>query len=216
MPSRRPRPECSEAQGPGRELRLPDGRSAPSGFLLDLGRCVGCSACVLACRVENGWTSETPWRRVLPLNLRRRPGGPTYFLSVACHHCERPACMAACPSGAYEKRADGVVVHHAESCIGCRYCEMACPFGAPRYSSDQKVMTKCHLCHHRLDAGQAPACVAACPTEALRLVRPGDVVEAAREMVPGFADPAACAPAYASWGRAARGARRCCESWKKG
>ena len=105
---------------------------------------------------------------MLPLNLRRRPGGPTYFLSVACHHCERPACLAACPSGAYEKRADGIVVHHEEKCIGCRYCEMACPFGAPRYSEEKGVMTKCHLCHHRLDGGERPACVAACPTEALQ------------------------------------------------
>jgi Fe-S-cluster-containing dehydrogenase component len=163
-------PETAERRKPRAERQRPQAarRTPQTGFVLDLGRCVGCSACVLACRLENGWSSDNPWRRVLPLNLSRRAAGPTYFMSVACHHCERPACVAACPSGAYEKRADGVVVHHESRCIGCRYCEMACPFGAPRFDAAKGVMTKCHLCHHRLDAGEAPACVAACPTEALQ------------------------------------------------
>jgi anaerobic selenocysteine-containing dehydrogenase/Fe-S-cluster-containing dehydrogenase component len=165
----------------------------PVGFLLDLGRCVGCGACVLACRLENGWSADTPWRRVLPLNLRRRPGGPTYFLSVACHHCAHPACLASCPAHAYEQRADGVVIHHEDRCIGCRYCEMACPFGAPRYDASKGVMTKCHFCHHRLDAGEPAACVAACPTDALRAF-PGAGPRGARQLVPGFADPAGCNP----------------------
>jgi anaerobic selenocysteine-containing dehydrogenase/Fe-S-cluster-containing dehydrogenase component len=203
-----------DAVSPIESIASIDG-SAPTGFLLDLNRCTGCSACVLACRLENGWSGDTPWRRVLPLNLRRRRGGPTYFLSVACHHCERPACVEACPSGAYERRADGVVIHHEGRCIGCRYCEMACPFGAPRYSAVKKVMTKCHLCHHRLDGtsvGQAareasslPACVVACPTEALRLrgdgrtaggirLQPDSPETASRTSVPGFADPAGCRP----------------------
>ncbi len=176
-----------------------------SAFVIDLSRCVGCAACVLACRLENGWASDSPWRRVLPLNLRRRPAGPTYFLSVACHHCERPACLAACPSGAYEKRADGVVVHRAERCIGCRYCEMACPFGAPRYDGAQGLMTKCHLCHTRLDRGERPACVAACPTEALGFSGP-DVARPDLDEVPGFADPAACGPNVRF--RLPRGSRR--------
>ena len=166
-----------------------------AGFLLDLHRCVGCGACVLACRIENGRVETAAWRRVLPLNLRRHPAGPTYFLSVACHHCERPACLRGCPSGAYEKRADGIVVHHEELCLGCRYCEMACPFGAPRYDADRGVMSKCHLCAPRVDAHRDPACVAACPTEALRLRQPGsDEARPVAALVPGFADPAGCGP----------------------
>lgn len=169
-----------------------------AGFLLDLHRCVGCGACVLACRIENGRAALEAWRRVLPLNLRRHPGGPTYFLSVACHHCEQPACLKGCPSGAYEKRPDGIVVHHEEVCLGCRYCQMTCPFGAPQYDQAKGVISKCHLCAHRVDAGRSPACVAACPVEALRFVgasTPRPAGAAAR--VPGFADPASCRPSLA-------------------
>ncbi len=165
-----------------------------TGFLVDLHRCVGCAACVLACRIENQRPAGESWRRVLPLNLRRPEGGPTYFLSVACHHCEDPACLRGCPSRAYEKRPDGSVVHHEERCLGCRYCEMTCPFGAPRYDEARGVESKCHLCYHRLDKGLEPACVAACPTEALRLRRPDANPRDERPTVPGFLDPGHCAP----------------------
>jgi len=177
-----------------------------AGFLLDLHRCVGCGACVLACRIENGRSETAAWRRVVPLNLRRDPAGPTYFLSVACHHCDDPACLKGCPSGAYEKRSDGIVVHDEDLCLGCRYCEMTCPFGTPRYDAGKGVMSKCHLCAHRVDAGRQPACAAACPTEALRFVAAGAPPEGAQRFVPGFVDPAPCRPAI--WFLPPSGARR--------
>ncbi|HOG28660.1 MAG TPA: 4Fe-4S dicluster domain-containing protein [Vicinamibacterales bacterium] len=182
-------------------------RSPGAGFTLDLHRCVGCGACVLACRIENGRTGTAPWRRVVPVNLVRRLAGPTYFLSVACHHCDKPACLAGCPSRAYEKRADGVVLHHAERCLGCRYCEMACPFGAPQYDPDRGIVSKCTLCAPRLDDGRLPACVTACPTGALQLAPPGrDTGGEALRDVPGFVDPAGCGPSLRF--RAPAGARR--------
>jgi Fe-S-cluster-containing dehydrogenase component len=166
-----------------------------AGFLLDLHRCTGCGACVLACRVENRRMAGSPWRRVLTVNLPHRAAGPTYSLSVACHHCDEPACLTGCPARAYEKRPDGVVVHDEERCLGCRYCEMTCPFGAPQYDPDRGVVSKCHLCAHRLDAGFEPACVAACPTRALRHVPPGTLLdEHVERLVPGFVDPAGCSP----------------------
>lgn len=166
-----------------------------AGFVLDLHRCVGCGSCVLACRIENGRVTSAAWRRVLPVNLRRYDAGPTYFLSVACHHCDEPACLQGCPTGAYEKRPDGIVVHLEARCLGCRYCEMTCPFGAPQFDADRGVMSKCHLCAHRVDAGLLPACVAACPTEALTYASDVDGDTARRQpFVPGFGDPAGCQP----------------------
>ncbi len=246
--SRLTRSVGAQSPVPRAESRKPKADTKPpaaecGGFVLDLGRCVGCGACVLACRLENGWSSDNPWRRVLPLNLRRRPGGPTYFLSVACHHCEQPACVSACPSRAYEKRADGVVIHHAARCVGCRYCEMACPFGAPKYDAAMGVMTKCDFCRHEgtgradrppttdqaavgqlfppspattrqagyggpaeargakagrvaPDAAHTPACIAACPTEALRALPTEDEDRDWLDDAPGFTDPAGCGPQH--------------------
>jgi anaerobic dimethyl sulfoxide reductase subunit B (iron-sulfur subunit) len=165
-----------------------------AGFTLDLGRCVGCGACVLACRLENRWPDGVSWRRVLTLNLSRYPGGPTYHFSVACHHCEHPACLKACPSGACEKHPDGTALINSQRCLGCRYCEMACPFGAPSYDNTGGVMTKCDLCTSRRDRGLAPACVAACPTGALDLSKAGEEKYIQQVSIPGFSDPTGCGP----------------------
>jgi DMSO reductase iron-sulfur subunit len=140
-----------------------------SGFIFDANRCTGCQACRLACVIENGLEPETAWRRIYTFNERRFPGVPRFHLSLACHHCARPACLEACPALAYAKDAEtGAVLIDEARCIGCRYCSWACPYNAPRPDDASGVMTKCTLCHDRIRRGLRPACVELCPTGALR------------------------------------------------
>ena len=90
------------------------------------------------------------------------------WISVACNHCFSPSCVSVCPTGAMHKREDnGIVVHNADICIGCRSCIMACPYGHPKYIESTGVILKCDMCAARLDQGDVPACVEACPVKVL-------------------------------------------------
>lgn len=154
-------------------------------FRLDLNRCTGCGACVVACANENRLPPEHPWRQVVSYNDRRHPALPVFHLSLACNHCETPACLAACPAGAYRKDpATGAVTVDPALCLGCRYCSWVCPFDAPRFRNSAGTMEKCTFCLPRLQEGREPACVAVCPAGALQLdCAPG---EAPVFPVPGF------------------------------
>jgi Fe-S-cluster-containing dehydrogenase component len=110
------------------------------------------------------------WRNVPPLAAEHYPHQERAFYSLACNHCKNPACAPVCPVQAYSIRADGIVVHHQEKCIGCKNCITACPYGAPQFDEEKKKAEKCSLCHERLDAGLSPVCVQSCPVEALRLI----------------------------------------------
>jgi len=90
-----------------------------------------------------------------------------YYMSISCNHCKNPACTAVCPTGAMHKNEDGFVIVNEETCIGCRYCHMACPYDAPQYDAQKGHMTKCDGCYSRVKAGQKPICVDACPLRAL-------------------------------------------------
>ena len=138
------------------------------GFLFDVNRCTGCHACELACSTENelGWGRS--WRQVVPFNEERRPGIPTFHLSLACNHCEEAPCMSQCPALAIGREpSTGAVLIDPEHCIGCGYCSWVCPYDALRFDDGLSVMTKCTSCNHRLKEGLEPACVDACPTAAL-------------------------------------------------
>lgn len=139
-------------------------------FFVNSELCIGCSSCGMACKNQHNLEPGIVWRQVYPLHEEIYPHRERAFYSLACNHCERPCCLEDCPVNAFSKREDGVVVHHAEVCIGCQNCVRSCPFGAPRYNPATRKAEKCSMCYQRLDAGLQPACVQACPTGALSLV----------------------------------------------
>ncbi len=147
------------------------GSTEQYAFEVSLDRCTGCKACVSACHSLNGLDDEEVWRDTGVLLGGSEAPGWQQTVTTACHHCEDPGCMNGCPVGAYEKDADtGIVRHLDDQCIGCSYCILKCPYDVPKYSKKRGIVRKCDMCHQRLAEGEAPACVQACPTEAIRIV----------------------------------------------
>ena len=141
----------------------------PGSFIFDRDLCTGCSACALACTMENDLEPGSTWRSVETFNDRRHPAAPLFHISLACNHCADAACMRACPALAIARDpVTGAVLIDADLCVGCRYCGWACPFDAPRFNAVDGLMEKCTFCAPRLREGGEPACVISCPTGALR------------------------------------------------
>lgn len=139
-------------------------------FEVDLDACSGCKACVTACHSLNGLDEGESWRDV-GLLISTDAGSPTQqTVTTACHHCADPACANGCPTLAYEKEADtGIVRHLDDQCIGCQYCTLTCPYEVPKYNARLGIVRKCDMCQSRLREGEAPACVQACPNEAIKI-----------------------------------------------
>jgi formate dehydrogenase iron-sulfur subunit len=139
-------------------------------FEVDLDKCSGCKACVTACHNLNGLDSGETWRDVglLFSDDWRAPFQAT--VTTACHHCVDPGCLSGCPVLAYDKDPVTGIVHHLDDqCIGCQYCVMKCPYEVPQYSVKRGIVRKCDMCSGRLSQGEAPACVQACPSQAIRI-----------------------------------------------
>lgn len=146
------------------------------GFMVDSSKCTGCKTCMISCKDEKDAPVGVKFRRVYEYG-----GGSwvkngdsweqdvfSYYVSVACNHCDEPACAAGCPTGAMSKRSqDGLVVVEQEQCVGCGYCAMRCPYGAPQMDISKKVMSKCDGCYERVETGLEPVCVESCPQRAL-------------------------------------------------
>ena len=161
-------------------------------FTFDPNRCTGCQACVVACWMENRELQSTAWRQILTSNAFRHPALPLLHLSLACHHCESPACLLNCPADAYTRDAlTGAVTVHADRCMGCRYCTWACPHDAPKFNPAEGTIEKCTFCPGRLEQGLEPACVARCPVEALQFE---SRTEGRNQDIPGI-PPSATQPA---------------------
>lgn len=138
---------------------------------LDIERCVGCGACVVACMDQNDIFPEKgqpALRRIYQVEEGGYPQADIHYVSAGCLHCEDSPCITGCPTGAISKdsKTKAVTVNR-NLCIGCHSCALACPFGVPRYDSEDKLQ-KCDLCNERVGAGLQPACVRVCPFQALR------------------------------------------------
>ncbi len=139
-------------------------------FKMNAAKCIGCRTCTMACKNYNRLLPEIQWRKVYPLAEKIYPHAERAFYSLACNHCDNPACRQACPTNSYEKRSDGIVVHNQKTCLGCTNCVRACPYGAPQYNHTEKHVEKCSMCVERIEAGLLPACVQGCPVGALELI----------------------------------------------
>lgn len=144
-------------------------------FFFDSSTCSGCKTCQVACKDKNDLPVGQVWRRVYEVTGGGwKKTGPSwtqdvfaYNLSLSCNHCEDPICAKNCPTRAIQKREDGIVLIDQDSCIGCKYCAWACPYGALQFNPEKGVMGKCDLCADYVDQGKNPSCVDACPMRAL-------------------------------------------------
>jgi Fe-S-cluster-containing dehydrogenase component len=177
---------------------LPGTTGARLGLVIDLDICVGCHACAVSCKEWNAGGHSAPLTDFDPYGARpdgvwfnrvhtfevedeKTGEGRTVHFPRSCLHCEDAPCVTVCPTGASYRRAeDGIVLVNADTCIGCKLCSWACPYGAREYDEADGVMKKCTLCVDRIynpnlpEGSRVPACVAACPAGARHFGDLGD------------------------------------------
>ncbi|GAC1416044.1 MAG: hypothetical protein NVS9B15_05540 [Acidobacteriaceae bacterium] len=150
------------------ERRLEEGEQYR--FHFDMTKCIGCRSCEVACNEQNGNPADINWRRVGELEGGTYPDTLRHYLSMGCNHCLDADCVKGCPVDAYTKDPiTGIVLHSADSCIGCQYCVWNCPYSVPQFNAERGVVGKCDMCNGRLADGLEPACVNACPEGAIEI-----------------------------------------------
>ena len=177
------------------------------GVLHDISRCVGCRACEEACNKVNELSlPDLPFDDKHVLDKKRRTTTDAYtvvnsyknindrapvFRKIQCNHCLEPACVSACFVRAFKKSKAGPVIYNASVCVGCRYCMVACPFEIPTYEYDDPFtprVVKCTMCAPRIEKGQLPGCVEACPKEALTYGKRSDLIKMAHDRISKYPD----------------------------
>lgn len=184
---------------------LPETTNKKLGLVIDLDTCVGCQACATSCKEWNTSGYPAPlsdiepygadpygtwFNRIHGYEVGEGAESRTVHFPRSCLHCETPECVTVCPTGASYKRAeDGIVLVNPDTCIGCKLCSWACPYGAREYDYEQGVMKKCTLCVDRIyntqlpEEDRVPACVRACPTGARHYGDLGDPESAVSKLV---------------------------------
>ena len=166
------------------------------GLLYDATQCIGCKACMTACRENAGLdpaAREGLWDDPLSLDanakniikLAKGENGAESFMKMQCMHCADPGCVSVCMLGALQKGDKGVVTYDVDRCIGCRYCQVACPFNVPAFEwkSNTPQIVKCDLCVGRQKEGKIPACADVCPREAVIFGNVNDLLKAAHARI---------------------------------
>lgn len=131
------------------------------GMLINTKKCVGCSACRIACQMKNHLDPEESFIKYHEIETGEYPNVYNEIVPTQCMHCEDAPCAAVCPTHATYITDSGVVLVDEEKCIGCKYCMAACPFQV-RYQLESGEVQKCTFCHHRSSVGLLPACVSTC------------------------------------------------------
>lgn len=167
------------------------------GLLYDTTKCIGCKACVVACKEANGMPADVDGyggglydapeglnqytKNVIQL-YRDDDAKELSYVKKQCMQCVDPACVGACMLGALTKGKFGVVSYDASLCVGCRYCQAACPFNVPQFEWAKLApkIVKCELCRDRLEKGKEPACTEVCPRGAVVFGRYTDLLADAR------------------------------------
>jgi formate dehydrogenase iron-sulfur subunit len=167
------------------------------GVLCDTTRCIGCRACEKACAEANDLKApdmedsavfdkeRTTGTEQFTIVNRYETDKGEVFAKKQCMHCWQPACTSACLTKAMYKTKEGPVVWRADKCMGCRFCMVACPYDIPKfeYNSWNPRIQKCHMCWEHMKEGEKPACVKACPTEALMFGMKRKLMETARTRI---------------------------------
>ena len=151
---------------------------------INVEKCLACRSCEIACALVHSKSgvleqavAESPGpRRMVSVEAAGEFGVP-----IQCRHCEAAPCIDICPTGAIRRLTEeGPVIVEEQMCIGCKLCILICPFGTLQIGPEARAIIKCDMCAERLEKGQLPACVEACPTGSLQLVSIGEMTKARR------------------------------------